>query len=60
MSLAQALAALSKLFLKTSCLVGLKNAAVSTAVIMGAGEMQTCRFQVVQARQFPTVALLGC
>lgn len=40
MSLAQALAALSKLFLETSCLAGLKNAAVSTTVLRGADEMQ--------------------
>lgn len=39
MSLAQTLAALSKLFLKTSCLAGLKNAAASTTVLLGAGEM---------------------
>lgn len=40
MSLAQASAALSKLFLKSRSLVGLKNAAASIAVLMGAGEMQ--------------------
>lgn len=40
MSLAQVLAALSKLLLRTSCLVGLKAAAVSTAMLTGAGETQ--------------------
>lgn len=39
-SLAQASAALSKLFLKSSSPVVLKTAAASIAVLMGAGEMQ--------------------